>query len=44
MPGYENASLRELANGSTTTMLLYIFFSLCILIPSLLQVYNRTRQ
>lgn len=44
MPGYEDASLRELANGSTTTMLLYIFFSLCILIPSLLQVYNRTRQ
>ena len=44
MPGYENASLRELANGSTQTLLLYIIFSLCILIPSLLQVYNRTKQ
>ena len=41
MPGFENATLRQLANGKPVVIALYIFFSLCILVPALVQLNKR---
>lgn len=41
MPGFESASLSQLANGKPVVIALYIFFSLCILVPALVQLNKR---
>ena len=41
MPGFENATLSQLANGKPVVIALYIFFSLCILVPALVQLNKR---
>jgi membrane protease YdiL (CAAX protease family) len=37
-PGMEDITISQLAGGSTTHMILYIVFSLCIFIPALFQL------
>lgn len=44
MPGFENATLSQLANGKPVVIALYIFFSLCILVPAIVQLNQRLRR
>ena len=41
MPGFEDASLSQLSNGRPIIIALYIVFSLCILMPALVQLNMR---
>ena len=41
MPGFEDASLSQLSNGRPIVIALYIVFSLCILMPALVQLNMR---
>lgn len=43
MPNLQDATLTQLAGGSTLRLVLYVVFSLCILVPALYQLYARMK-